>query len=1151
MTEPQVIWRKLRVPFARSVTFPDQVPAVMQVMVYPLAEPSAPEITTTFVNPPGVQDVVLARDTEVVFELIPSHLAGMTEPLLYRIQWRAGVTGRTFTYDFAMPDQDIAFGQLANLGNIIDGQVYLRQQDLGVPGRVARLNVDGHVVDASGQVVATVGALDTLSGQLQAERLFRQQADAAVAAAAQSALETQITSVLSTTAANLESTRQTLAAADSSERSARIAADAGLSDRIDSANTEIAAITDRVEANEAALDGKADVVNGKIALSLIPDAARTQGVQVPDEAAMLALTLDQVQQFDFAIRPDGIWALMGTDPSNINHWVQLNKVLSVNGEIGNVVIDLDDVAAEGGTVAISQVEGLDDALAEAGNAADLEALTGRVAAIEDDDTLVRTEDGVISHELNDEHMAYLNSEGKVTNKAGEIVVVPGSGSVTQVNGKDGIVELTLSDVAAAGGEVPIVQVAELSEALESKVDATDERLSDARPPTSHAASHAADGDDPLEVTRSQVQGLDAILTNNGLTPTSNHETRIQTLELGGGTPGGGGEIAKANWFDGTEEFTVSDPAALQTDHNVLLKGPFSRKTNGDVVYNADGVPAVGETPVWAYITPNGHLQLREWNESNPPDPEMATKASVDALSSALGTKASQGALDLLAGEVADKADQSSLESLSGTIADKADQSTVSALATEVEGKADQSEITDLTEAINTKASASDLAAAQSAITALQGGKADLSGGTVPLSQLPTIPRSKVDGLDAILTAKADLSGSGATVPLTQLPTYPRSKVEGLNAALAGKADLDANGKVLASQMPPLALNTITVVSNRGAMLAQTSAQVQPGDFTIINATSDTGTYALIAPDPSNFANWAKLPVPDGSVSSVNGQTGTVTLTAADVGARSLGDLLNISDINTLQSTLDNKASTTALSTGLASKTSPLDVQNLVSGATPVKQQVSRVATSAIASLSGAQSVDGALATAGTLVLLTAQPSSVSNGVWQVNSGAWTRPADFANGSYLLRGTLVFVSDGNTNANTIWQQTAASGSVGTNNNNWARIGYSAPPFAPVQGNGMAITGNSFAVRPATGVSVSTAGVGADFEVVARKARGTVPPGNANTTIVHNLNTNSPMVQIIDSGGNLVMAGVTVTGLNSVSVEFGTPPASGQYRYVVIG
>jgi len=60
------------VHFARLASLPDEKPAVMQLTVFALSEPSSPSAGLTFVNPPGVQEVVLAHpDNPVVFELNP------------------------------------------------------------------------------------------------------------------------------------------------------------------------------------------------------------------------------------------------------------------------------------------------------------------------------------------------------------------------------------------------------------------------------------------------------------------------------------------------------------------------------------------------------------------------------------------------------------------------------------------------------------------------------------------------------------------------------------------------------------------------------------------------------------------------------------------------------------------------------------------------------------------------------------------------------------------------------------------------------------------------------------------------------------------------------------------------------------------------
>lgn len=1149
MTEPQVIWRRLTVNFARSVSFPDQTPAVMQVLVYPLAQPSSSAAGATFVSPHGTQEVVLAHpNNPVTFELIPSHLAGLSEELIYRIQWRAGVTGRTYTFDFAMPDQDINFEDLADLGKIIDGEAYLRQADLGIAGRVARLNSEGHVVDAFGQQMATVGTVGTVADQIAAERVARAQGDAAVAAAAQEALETQITSVLNTTAANLTGAVSALNTALNTERTARVNNDTALGARIDGVLADISDVEATINLLEDELGTKAPVVDGRIPVELIPEAARTTGVQVPSMEAMLELTSEQVQRFDFAFGPHGVWALFfGDDPSDINNWVQLNKVLSVNGEEGHVVLDLSDIAAAGGQIDIGHVQGLQHALDNAGDAEAIDQLDTRVAAIETDATIVRTVDGVIDHTLNDEHMVYLSADGKIVDKAGNELTVPGTGSVNLVNGQDGIVVLDLDDVAAEGGSIAVSQVDGLPALLDGKVDDTDERLSDARTPLWHAASHAADGDDPLTLASSQVDGLDTTLFD--------HEARIAELEThGGGGGGGGGEIAKANWFQGLTGLPeVTDPADFQTEHSVSLRGPFARTADGDYVYNADGVAGPGQTYVWAYITPNGHLQLRQWDESAPPDPEPATADDIDALSTALAAKAEASDLSTLSATVADKADQSAHDALAGIVADKADQSDLDDLADEVDDKADAADVAALSAQVATKAAQSDMATALADIEALQEGKADLDGdGRVVLSQLPDYPLDRVSGLQAALEAKADLTGGGTLHPDQVPANIPTAKIDGLDATLAAKADL-VNGTIPSSQLPPLATTEVHVVPNRAALLALTPDQAQRGDLGFITATADKGNYVLANSDPSVWSNWVRFEGTEGTVSSVNGQTGTVVLSAADVGARSLGDPLAISDTAGLQAALDSKASTAALNSGLAARTTPDDVRAALSASTPLKQRVARVATTAVASLSGAQSVDGALAPPGTLVLLTAQPSSVQNGIWMVQSGAWTRPPDYTNGAYLLRGTVVAVSDGTTNAHTLWQMTSNSGVIGIAPSMWVRIGHVAPPFAPVAGNGVEISGTTFRVHPAPsgGVTVSAAGVAVDNTVV-RKVTGFVPAGNPTAVLTHNLGTNTPLVTIYEhASNNLVLAGVTTVGLNAVAVEFATAPIVSQYRYMIVG
>lgn len=102
----------------------------------------------------------------------------------------------------------------------------------------------------------------------------------------------------------------------------------------------------------------------------------------------------------------------------------------------------------------------------------------------------------------------------------------------------------------------------------------------------------------------------------------------------------------------------------------------------------------------------------------------------------------------------------------------------------------------------------------------------------------------------------------------------------LTPALDGKADL-VGGFVPTSQLPAVALTKPQVVSDRAGMLALTA---QEGDVAVITAGADKGTYMLGSGSPTAFSSWVQLATPAGAVSSVNGQTGVVNLSASDVGA---------------------------------------------------------------------------------------------------------------------------------------------------------------------------------------------------------------------------------------------------------------------------
>ena len=106
----------------------------------------------------------------------------------------------------------------------------------------------------------------------------------------------------------------------------------------------------------------------------------------------------------------------------------------------------------------------------------------------------------------------------------------------------------------------------------------------------------------------------------------------------------------------------------------------------------------------------------------------------------------------------------------------------------------------------------------------------------------------------------------------------------LAGSLAGKASL-VGGKLDPAQVPDIALQQyLGSVATEAAMLALVG---QAGDWC---SRSDTGTDWRIVGDPSTLAGWLQTSYPSAPVSSVNGKSGAVVLTPADIGSVRQEDL---------------------------------------------------------------------------------------------------------------------------------------------------------------------------------------------------------------------------------------------------------------------
>lgn len=158
--------------------------------------------------------------------------------------------------------------------------------------------------------------------------------------------------------------------------------------------------------------------------------------------------------------------------------------------------------------------------------------------------------------------------------------------------------------------------------------------------------------------------------------------------------------------------------------------------------------------------------------------------------------------------------------------------------------------------------------------------------------------------------------NGAVIQLFDGVYATQTYVDGTFVALTDKgvadgvASLDANGKIHTSQLPALAITDTHPVASETEMLALVA---QKGDIAI--RTDEGKSYVLGGDDPTLLANWTELKSPTAPVQSVNGQTGTISLSAADVGAADIGHTHTAEEISGLGTLAQQNAANVAITGG--------------------------------------------------------------------------------------------------------------------------------------------------------------------------------------------------------------------------------------------
>lgn len=219
---------------------------------------------------------------------------------------------------------------------------------------------------------------------------------------------------------------------------------------------------------------------------------------------------------------------------------------------------------------------------------------------------------------------------------------------------------------------------------------------------------------------------------------------------------------------------------------------------------------------------------------------------------------------------------------------------------------------------------------------------------------------------------------------------------------------------------------VSVVDFVGPVFAHSGTDPQQGDILI---RGKDGVFT-----PLSGLNLQPVGSP---VTSVNGETGNVTLDANAVGADQSGAAQNA----LLAAENYATQADTALATLLLPKNGNLaglsdtgaSRNNLQS---PELTPVSVVATGNV-TLSGTQTIDGRALSVGERVLATGQSTSSQNGVWVVQAGTWTRPTEFPAGGITGPRTVTAMF-GTAGAASEWVlTTSAAITIDTNAQSWTK------------------------------------------------------------------------------------------------------------------
>lgn len=220
-----------------------------------------------------------------------------------------------------------------------------------------------------------------------------------------------------------------------------------------------------------------------------------------------------------------------------------------------------------------------------------------------------------------------------------------------------------------------------------------------------------------------------------------------------------------------------------------------------------------------------------------------------------------------------------------------------------------------------------------------------------------------------------------------------------------------------------------------------------------------------------------------------------------------------------------------------------------------KQSARAASTGAITLTAPGATIDGVTLANGDRFLAKDQADAATNGIYVFNgaASAATRTADADSDAEVTAGLTLSVEEGTVNGDkTFVLVTDGDVTIGTTDLSFTVMSGGSTTYTA--GAGLTLTGSTFDIGAGTGIIVGADSISIDTAVIASKYAANVGNGAATSiTVTHNLGTKDVGVEVYrnSSPWDTVYCEVQRPDVNTITLIFGSAPASGAYRVVVNG